>query len=903
MILQRIHRSAFYSFLFIVFFQNFAKASQEHPHLLATDEVKALTLRKLDSAPWARSLFSNLVQNLKPYVDRHQKDPAWIISRLGMNWKKPYSLDHSRGKVLVNGEKYDAITSRSGEGEFPTIRPVETRFKVLSSKGYGLSLPTLEKLRPFSATGKHPTKSDDKADTASYEAEVDINYKIYGLARDAAFLYWLGQGDAYGRFAADILSTFAMCYYQQTFDGESSGSTGGKVTWQTINDAILVESMGLTYDFVYDYLKQHQGESTTIEICLNGEGPVVDVVSYPVADFEKLQKCFDSACELFINRGNLNNWVLKENPGFVAAALCLDDRDRRDFMMARYADIVSPKHLPMAVMISNYDQVGYWNETPGYHMAVGVDALMAEKNGYAILSRFPLLYRSASAIAEVAFQNGKSPNIGDGGSGSVHSRNLDVLAGFAEAMKSPEAARLQTLLKQNLSIGAYDRTKTENDLPYLNSKDFICLIYGKDTFTNGSAVKEISDLPMTLSLRPFSDGENRFNSILQKAGAQVSSGIAYNIAGGRVGHGHLHGPDFEFFALGHSLICVPGRTASQYGAAIGNQYLNKAAGHNVVVINGASRDQSPLTLEASEPIEGQPAISPFCAFSSVSFKDNTPGNEADELRTSGFIKTTGTQGFAFDIVRVKAKSSEAITHDLLFHAKADNVVFKDFSDKSLETDEAQTWKRLTSIKDTDEKGSGYSYFSEIVRVKSSEPVLSLFSLKDRSSGQDLELRLWLNNNAEREILKASSPRAVTADKPYNELNMPTMILRQHGEAWSKPFVSILEPALKGAARIKAVRYFYDSASDLVFTEVDQLDGAGGELETIFLFHSTRSNSLQKNIGTHEGLNFQGQFGAICVSLSKVKWLYLGKGSLLEYQGQRIEASENEKWCAFQRVNR
>jgi hypothetical protein len=679
-----------------------ASASQEHPHLLATDADKNTTLSKIEKDEWARSLYSNMVQNLKPYVERHRQDPSWIISRLGMNWKRPYALDHTRGKVSIGGEKYDAITSRNGECDFPTLRPVETRFKVFSPKGYGLRLPTLENLRPFASNGKHPCKSEDKNDSGVYEAEVDINFKIYGMARDAAFLYWLGQGDAYGRFAADILSTFAQCYFQQTFDGNSPASTGGKVTWQTINDSILVESMALTYDFVYDYLKTHQGETTTIEIRLDNEDHFADVVKYPIADFEKIQKSFDSACELFINRGNLNNWVLKENPGFVAATLCLDNRERHDAVMARYTDVVSPKHLPMAVMISNYDQVGYWNETPGYHMPVGVDALMAEKNGYPILSRFPILYRSASAIAEVAFQNGRSPNIGDGGSATVHGRNLDVLAGFAEAMHSSEASSLQTLLKQMISIGAYERSKPEADVAYMNSKDFICLLYGKASLDEGSVIKELSDLPITLTLRPFSDGENRFNSILQKAGAQISNGIGYNLAGSHVIHGHFHGPDLEFFALGHSLICIPGRVASQYGAAIGKQYLMQAAGHNSVIFNCSSPSQSAVNLVSCEPLEAQAAVSPYCAFSSVSYESQTPGNEGDVLRTTGFIKTSGTQGFTFDIVRAKAHSTEKITCDLLFHAKADATKFYDFSGKALDTDEAQTWKRLTSTKDTDE---------------------------------------------------------------------------------------------------------------------------------------------------------------------------------------------------------
>lgn len=43
---------------------------------------------KIEKEPWANEAFGNIVNRVEKYVDIHEKDKNWIISRMAMYWKK-----------------------------------------------------------------------------------------------------------------------------------------------------------------------------------------------------------------------------------------------------------------------------------------------------------------------------------------------------------------------------------------------------------------------------------------------------------------------------------------------------------------------------------------------------------------------------------------------------------------------------------------------------------------------------------------------------------------------------------------------------------------------------------------------------------------------------------------------
>src|SRR5437763_2630612 len=60
-------------------------AQLPHPHILVRADQKTAILEKIQSQPWARSIFDAMNKEIAPYVERHKVDPQWILSRYLMN--------------------------------------------------------------------------------------------------------------------------------------------------------------------------------------------------------------------------------------------------------------------------------------------------------------------------------------------------------------------------------------------------------------------------------------------------------------------------------------------------------------------------------------------------------------------------------------------------------------------------------------------------------------------------------------------------------------------------------------------------------------------------------------------------------------------------------------------------
>ena len=70
--------------LSILIMQSVVRAEQ-HPHIFVNNGDKAAILNKIAHQPWAAKIFNEMKQRVTPYVDRHQTNPDWILSRYLMN--------------------------------------------------------------------------------------------------------------------------------------------------------------------------------------------------------------------------------------------------------------------------------------------------------------------------------------------------------------------------------------------------------------------------------------------------------------------------------------------------------------------------------------------------------------------------------------------------------------------------------------------------------------------------------------------------------------------------------------------------------------------------------------------------------------------------------------------------
>ena len=89
------------------------RAQQTHPRIYVSASEKAAFSLRYQQSPRVRAMVKALKSHVNPYVDRHQTDPMWIISRLQLYWKTKYTRVYVNGMDFSHGE---------GEAPVPTVR-------------------------------------------------------------------------------------------------------------------------------------------------------------------------------------------------------------------------------------------------------------------------------------------------------------------------------------------------------------------------------------------------------------------------------------------------------------------------------------------------------------------------------------------------------------------------------------------------------------------------------------------------------------------------------------------------------------------------------------------------------------------------------------------------------------
>ena len=95
-----------------------ADLPQGHPRLLTTDSYKQALQQQIKNEAWAKDVYQGIMDRISPYVEKTQKEPDWMLSRLMMYWKS-HATD-----VYINGGVY---SHAGGQAPVPTVRFGSTR--------------------------------------------------------------------------------------------------------------------------------------------------------------------------------------------------------------------------------------------------------------------------------------------------------------------------------------------------------------------------------------------------------------------------------------------------------------------------------------------------------------------------------------------------------------------------------------------------------------------------------------------------------------------------------------------------------------------------------------------------------------------------------------------------------
>ena len=845
----RAARFAWTTTMVILIFSGTMTAQRVHPHILVRPEDKPVILKKISEQDWARLVYDEMRKEITPYVVRHRTDPEWILSRYLMN-----RIPGKRYTQFISDAEGTALTGYAGDAPFPTVRVAPHKRPPISADGYGYKMPAIEELLPYDTSmtmmmqSTAPGGRMERVDPQTY---VDnINGGINELALQASVIYWLSGDESYARFAADILVQWARgAYHQSPITGPCRT---GFLSIQTLGDGSY-EAMPLIHDFLYDYLRKNKYETKWFE-------PVFDKMAHTMT---------------FRGFWN-NNWFAAQSIMMVFSALALEDESRRDFYLDFYLskDTISGAcgHLALPSVVSKWlTPDGHWKEPGGYHnFPVGnllLSAVAMEKNGHDVFRRFPELFKASHVMLKYAFPNLMNPTFGDTGPSSQSPGSLEIGMAMAEKYHDTSARQLASVLQVLIDNKRYERRSAGlygllTHLPELPKAD-----------TNGYAWPRSGELDFA-------------KAYLQRNGTDKQSGLMYIVQGGTYNHNHANGMSVELYGAGMIMGPDPGNGPT-YEAPLHVQYYTQWAAHNTVTAGGVSspipvfkggggtKQIGAISLKAMEPMAGKDAVSPNHSFTDTRYKDKATG--ALQQRTLAIIRTSPTTGYYADIYR----SAHPGSNEYVYHNIGNAFQWLDSARmplRSVPTDFPLSKKPIDP--------PGFRFIKNMQSIgRSDRGVIASFSIRgDDAAEKNMQVHFAAAKG--RTYYDGLAPEAKTTDPAYRKWKIPTIIARQEGEAWKRPFVAVYEPFTgEGKHTIEEISVLeLSDPGDFTVLQVRHRDN-GKEL----IFQSVDgTRSYQKG-----AWRFTGRFGVVGLKGDQPEYMYIGSGSALAYGTWSIQIPSGE----------
>jgi len=823
--------------------------AQIHPEIYISDSQKIEFKQRLEKSKKAHDFVTELKTEVDPYVDRHVTNPEWIVSRLQMYWKFKYQKIWVKGMDFSHGE---------GEAPVPTVR-----FSGSRDWATDYLRPDLEDVKPYMDDERGVYLQNGKKEGQPWEwvhpSETGhvierINEEIMELAAESAFLYWLTGEEKYAVFSKDIFLKYTEgMYYReapQTIGEHRNQWLMGLQTFEVIHERI-VEHLTVCYDFLHSYLKNEK------------------------ADLSMIHTVFQRWADQEIKNGVPdNNWNLMQALYITYLALALENDDfykngkGQEYYIDQVINQNSTKQKALKDVMLNYDQeTGIWPEVAGYNMLVGNDmleifCLMDNTLNNNLLEQFPIVEKANLAIFQYLFPNGYTVSYGDAKHSRMRFNALEMLIQqYRKYGNTEKEALVTSQLKRFINDGAYNRHEIESL--------FQLFFY----------VEELRDVPAAESFTNFVNPvfyAPNVSWVVQRNDNSMENGMMISKNASLGNHSHTNGVSIEMYAKG--MIFAPDCAAGvSYWTEDHRDYYSRFAAHNTVVVDGISDYRN---MRGSQAFEVN-SIYPTPNVSSELFGDYTvadvtfrePSTDAIQQRVTGTIRTSETSGYFIDIFRSARKDGKDKKHEYLFHGQG-NLEILDTSDEPLplaETDE------LSSVKG-DLKG--YDYFTEKYGTKHNNDFIAHFEMPSVLNEQ-LHVNLWMKGSEGRDIFSVQAPysRAIREGTGPEELYkepIPTLIVRQSGEAKTKPFISVIDVFYESEQNsVERVAYFYPENKNPGFVGI-KVKSKNDRYDIIFSDENPESHNQFKHG------EFKGGYGVVSKIDSSFHAILLDNGTVFDH---------------------
>ena len=845
---------------------------QAHPRVLTTPEGKQETWNLIKTEEWAKDVFDKLRERTEKYTDLTATRPDWLLSRLAMYWKS-----HAT-EVYIKGETFDHAGGE--KAPYPTVRYTGTRGTAATH-----GRPRLADIVPYDDDNGNVTFCNNALPDRPMESVhpsktgrniESLNCEILGIARDAAFLYWMTEEEKFAKLAAGVFDTYMTgIYYRNVPVDLNHGhqqTLVGLTSFEVIHEDALHIAVPL-YDFLYDYLKANYSQKMEI---------------YAGA-FKKW------ADNIIANGVPHNNWDLLQARFIMNVGLVLEDNKAYADGKGReyYIDYVMNRSgirqwsLTRLAEYGFDSKTGIWAECPGYSSVVINDYAnfvnQFDNNlRYDLVKAMPVLSKAVATTPQYLFPNRMICGFGDTHPGYLNTNFFVRMIQNAQANGKKEQEDYFTALLKCLNPGAGNE-KAEKKNVRVSVNSFF------------------EDKPLTLNpevqagkieeyVSPLFHAPN-VSWLVQRNGMDPRSSLMISQNGSEGNHMHANGISMELYGKGYVLGPDAGIGLFLYSGLDYAEYYSQFPSHNTVCVDGISSYPVMKSNHSFELLSCFPASAePGGEFTSVTYSNlyfREPESRADQTRMMSIVTTAPETGYYVDVFRSRKEKGGDKMHDYFYHNLGQTLTLTaaDGTDLNLQPTEELAFAGAHLY--------AYSYLYDKKVAATGKDVKATFTIdmKDKG-GDDISMNLWMKGEPDREVFTALSPMTEglsrTPGMPYNIKEQPTLtfVARQHGEAWNRPFVAVYEPSTrKEPSAIQAVSYF--DAEETALTDFAGIcvKSKNGRTDHIF------SLSDATQTATYQGMKVKADYAVISNRYAgDNRTLFMGNGTQLIAPGVSIRTS-------------
>lgn len=545
------------------------KMPQTHPRVLTTPAGKQETWKLIKKEEWAKDVFNKLKERTEVYTNLTDAQPAWLLSRLAMYWKS-----HAT-EVYVKGETFDHAGGE--KAPYPTVRYTGTRGTAATH-----GRPKLADVVPYDDEDGNVTFCNNALPDRPMESVhpsktgrniESLNCEILGIARDAAFLYWMTDEEKFAKLAAGVFDTYMTgIYYRNVPIDLNHGhqqTLVGLTSFEVIHEDALHIAVPL-YDFLYNYLKANYPDKMEI---------------YAGA-FKKW------ADNIIANGVPHNNWNLLQARFIMNVGLVLEDNKEYADGKGReyYIDYVMNRSSIRQWSLTRLADYGFdintgiWAECPGYSSVVINDYAnfvnQFDTNlQYDLVKAMPVLSKAVATTPQYLFPNRMICGFGDTHPGYLSTNFFIRMIQNAQANGKKEQENYFTALLKclNPDLGN-DKTEKKNVRVSVNS------FFEDKPLTLNPKVQpgKIEDYVSPLFYAP------NVSWLVQRNGMHPRNSLMISLNGSEGNHMHANGISMELYGKGYVLGPDAGIGLFLYSGLDYAEYYSQFPSHNTVCVDGIS---------------------------------------------------------------------------------------------------------------------------------------------------------------------------------------------------------------------------------------------------------------------------------------------------------------------------